>query len=51
MELKINTQVMPRRGSFKYFGSIIQENQEIDNDVARRIGAMVDEIEAREGVV
>ncbi|XP_016462798.1 uncharacterized protein LOC107785905 [Nicotiana tabacum] len=39
MEVKLNTQVIPKRGSFKYFGSIIQGNREIDKDVTHRIGA------------
>lgn len=29
----------PKRGSFKYFGSIIQGNREIDDDITHRIGA------------
>lgn len=39
MEVRIGTQVIPMRGSFKYLGSIIQENGKIDEDVAHRIGA------------
>ncbi|XP_070042863.1 uncharacterized protein [Nicotiana tomentosiformis] len=37
MEVKLDTQVIPKRGSFKYLGSIIQGNEEIDEDVTHRI--------------
>ncbi|XP_070057181.1 uncharacterized protein [Nicotiana tomentosiformis] len=39
VEVKIDTQVIPTRDSFKYLGSIIQGNGEIDEDVTHRIGA------------
>ncbi|XP_070017051.1 uncharacterized protein [Nicotiana sylvestris] len=39
VEVKLGTQVIPKRGSFKYLGSIIQVNKEIDEDVTHRIGA------------
>ncbi|XP_019240777.1 PREDICTED: uncharacterized protein LOC109220764 [Nicotiana attenuata] len=39
VEVKINTQVIPTRDSFKYLGSIIQGNGEIDEDITHRIGA------------
>nr|XP_009779395.1 PREDICTED: uncharacterized protein LOC104228611 [Nicotiana sylvestris] len=39
MEVRLDTQVIPKRGSFKYFGSIIQGNEEIDEDVTHHIGA------------
>ncbi|XP_075086512.1 uncharacterized protein LOC142169176 [Nicotiana tabacum] len=39
VEVKIDTQVIPKRDSFKYLGSIIQGNGEIDEDVTHRIGA------------
>nr|XP_009598536.1 uncharacterized protein LOC104094320 [Nicotiana tomentosiformis] len=39
VEVKIDTQVIPTRDSFKYLGSIIQSNREIDEDVTHRIGA------------
>ncbi|XP_019244283.1 PREDICTED: uncharacterized protein LOC109224152 [Nicotiana attenuata] len=39
VEVKIDTQVIPTRESFKYLGSIIQGNGEIDEDVTHRIGA------------
>ncbi|XP_075104629.1 uncharacterized protein LOC142178806 [Nicotiana tabacum] len=39
VDLKLNTQVIPRRGSFKYLGSIIQGNRKIDDEVSHRIGA------------
>nr|XP_016459241.1 PREDICTED: uncharacterized protein LOC107782821 [Nicotiana tabacum] len=38
VEVKIGTQVVPKRDSFKYFGFIIQGNREIDKDVTHRIG-------------
>ncbi|XP_019251332.1 PREDICTED: uncharacterized protein LOC109230270 [Nicotiana attenuata] len=34
-----DTQVIPRRGGFKYLGSIIHGNGEIDDEVSHRIGA------------
>ncbi|XP_075087757.1 uncharacterized protein LOC142169750 [Nicotiana tabacum] len=39
VEVKIDTQVIPTRDSFKYLGYIIQGNREIDEDVTHRIGA------------
>lgn len=33
VEVMIDTQVIPKRGSFKYIKSIIQGNWEIDDDV------------------
>ncbi|XP_019256326.1 PREDICTED: uncharacterized protein LOC109234715 [Nicotiana attenuata] len=39
VEVKTNTQVIPKRDSFKNLGSIIQGNKEIDEDVTHRIGA------------
>ncbi|XP_019240349.1 PREDICTED: uncharacterized protein LOC109220340 [Nicotiana attenuata] len=39
MEVRLDMQVIPKRGSFKYFGSIIQGNGEIDEDVTHRIRA------------
>ncbi|XP_019256456.1 PREDICTED: uncharacterized protein LOC109234866, partial [Nicotiana attenuata] len=39
VEVKLDTQVIPKRASFKYLGSIIQGNGDIDEDVAHRIGA------------
>nr|XP_009631961.1 uncharacterized protein LOC104121628 [Nicotiana tomentosiformis] len=38
VEVKIGTQVIPKRDSFKYLGAIIQGNGEIDEDVTHRIG-------------
>nr|XP_016465244.1 PREDICTED: uncharacterized protein LOC107788098 [Nicotiana tabacum] len=38
VEVKLDTQVIPRRDSFKYLGSVIQDNGEIYEDVAHRIG-------------
>ncbi|XP_075092199.1 uncharacterized protein LOC107815590 [Nicotiana tabacum] len=39
IEVTLDAQVIPKRASFKYLGSIIQGNEEIDEDVAHRIGA------------
>ncbi|XP_019235471.1 PREDICTED: uncharacterized protein LOC109215814 [Nicotiana attenuata] len=39
VDVKIDTQVIPRRGSFKYLGSIIQGNGETDDEVSHRISA------------
>nr|XP_009766515.1 PREDICTED: uncharacterized protein LOC104217884 [Nicotiana sylvestris] len=39
VEVKLDAQVIPKRASFKYLGSIIQGNREIDEDVAHCIGA------------
>ncbi|XP_070056794.1 uncharacterized protein [Nicotiana tomentosiformis] len=39
MEVSLDMQVIPKRGSFKYLGSIIQGNVEIDEDVTHHIGA------------
>nr|XP_009758762.1 PREDICTED: uncharacterized protein LOC104211412 [Nicotiana sylvestris]XP_016499873.1 PREDICTED: uncharacterized protein LOC107818382 [Nicotiana tabacum] len=38
-EVRLDSQAIHRRGSFNYFGSIIQGNGEIDEDVTHRIGA------------
>nr|XP_009774571.1 PREDICTED: uncharacterized protein LOC104224587 [Nicotiana sylvestris] len=38
MEMRLDTQVIPKRGSFKYLGYIINGNGEIDEDVTHRIG-------------
>ncbi|XP_075095085.1 uncharacterized protein LOC142173401 [Nicotiana tabacum] len=39
VEVKIGTQVISKRYSFKYLGSIIHGNREIDKDATHRIGA------------
>nr|XP_009592747.2 uncharacterized protein LOC104089527 [Nicotiana tomentosiformis] len=39
MEVRLDTQVVPKRANFKYLESIIQGNGEIDKDVTHRIGA------------
>ncbi|XP_070003362.1 uncharacterized protein [Nicotiana sylvestris] len=39
VEVKIDTQVIPKIDSFKYLRSIIQGDEEIDEDVTYRIGA------------
>ncbi|XP_019258534.1 PREDICTED: uncharacterized protein LOC109236773 [Nicotiana attenuata] len=36
--MRLDTQVIPRRESFKYLGSKIQKDGEIDKDVTHRIG-------------
>nr|XP_009774518.1 PREDICTED: uncharacterized protein LOC104224532 [Nicotiana sylvestris] len=38
-EVKLDTQVIPKRDSFKYLGSVIQGNGVIDEDVTHRVGA------------
>ncbi|KAK4351549.1 hypothetical protein RND71_030862 [Anisodus tanguticus] len=40
VEVRLGTQVIPKKGSFKYLGSIIQGNGEIDDNVTHRIGAV-----------
>nr|XP_016502814.1 PREDICTED: uncharacterized protein LOC107820961 [Nicotiana tabacum] len=37
-DVRLNSQVIPKKGSFKYLGSSIQGNGEIDEDVTHRIG-------------
>ncbi|KAK4341367.1 hypothetical protein RND71_039868 [Anisodus tanguticus] len=39
VEVRLDTHVIQKRESFNYIESIIQENWEIDDDVAHRIGA------------
>ncbi|XP_060170740.1 uncharacterized protein LOC132601684 [Lycium barbarum] len=39
VELKIEAQAIPKRGSFKYIGSIIQGDGKIEDDLALRIRA------------
>uniref|UniRef100_A0A1S4AAW9 Uncharacterized protein n=1 Tax=Nicotiana tabacum TaxID=4097 RepID=A0A1S4AAW9_TOBAC len=38
-DVRLDSQVIPKKGSFKYLRSIIQGNREIDEDVTDRIGA------------
>ncbi|XP_070018002.1 uncharacterized protein [Nicotiana sylvestris] len=38
-DVRLDTQVIPRRESFKYLGSVIQSDGEIDEDVTHHIGA------------
>ncbi|XP_016504608.1 uncharacterized protein LOC107822571 [Nicotiana tabacum] len=38
MDMRLDSQVIPKRASFKYPGSIIHDNGEIDDDVIHRIG-------------
>ncbi|XP_070007908.1 uncharacterized protein [Nicotiana sylvestris] len=38
-EMRLDSQVIPRRENFKYFGSIVQRDGEIDEDVTHHIGA------------
>ncbi|XP_070036590.1 uncharacterized protein [Nicotiana tomentosiformis] len=38
VDLKLYIQVIPKKGSFKYLGSIIQGNGEIDEVITHRIG-------------
>ncbi|XP_070052709.1 uncharacterized protein [Nicotiana tomentosiformis] len=37
MEVRLESQVIPKRDSFKYLGSVIQRDGEIDEDVTHRI--------------
>ncbi|XP_070019852.1 uncharacterized protein [Nicotiana sylvestris] len=39
VDMKLDTQVIPKSDSFKYLRSVIQVNKEIDEDVTHRIGA------------
>lgn len=45
VEVRIDTQVISKKGSFKYLEFVIQGIKEIDDDVTYRVGA--DEMEAR----
>ncbi|KAG5627985.1 hypothetical protein H5410_013203 [Solanum commersonii] len=38
VEVRLATQIIPRRESFKYLGSVIQGSGDIDDDVIHRIG-------------
>nr|XP_016477815.1 PREDICTED: uncharacterized protein LOC107799238 [Nicotiana tabacum] len=38
-DVRLGSQVIPKRDSFKYLGSMIQGDREIDEDVTHRIGA------------
>ncbi|XP_070017847.1 uncharacterized protein [Nicotiana sylvestris] len=38
VDVRLESQVIPSRGSFKYFRSVIQEGGEIDEDITHRIG-------------
>ncbi|XP_070020690.1 uncharacterized protein [Nicotiana sylvestris] len=38
VDVRLESQVIPSKGSFKYLGSVIHGRGEIDEDVARRIG-------------
>ncbi|XP_070023674.1 uncharacterized protein [Nicotiana sylvestris] len=38
IDMRLDSQVIPSRGSFKYLWSVIQEGWEIDKDVIHRIG-------------
>ncbi|KAG5583946.1 hypothetical protein H5410_044380 [Solanum commersonii] len=38
VEVRLATQIIPKRESFKYLGSVIQESGDIDDDVTHRIG-------------
>ncbi|XP_059281211.1 uncharacterized protein LOC132034891 [Lycium ferocissimum] len=39
VKVKLDSQVIPNRGSFKYLGAMIQDNGEIDEDVTHHIRA------------
>ncbi|XP_019238156.1 PREDICTED: uncharacterized protein LOC109218258 [Nicotiana attenuata] len=38
IDVRLDSQVIPKRGSFKYLGSIIQGDREINEDIMHRIG-------------
>ncbi|XP_070003382.1 uncharacterized protein [Nicotiana sylvestris] len=38
MDVRLESQVIPSRGSFKYLGSVIQGGEEFDENVIHRIG-------------
>ncbi|KAG5600776.1 hypothetical protein H5410_032146 [Solanum commersonii] len=38
VEVRLATQIIPKKESFKYFGSVIQKSGDIDDDVIHRIG-------------
>ncbi|XP_070025188.1 uncharacterized protein [Nicotiana sylvestris] len=37
-DVRLESQVIPKKESFKYLGSVIQDDREIDEDVMHRIG-------------
>nr|XP_016500799.1 PREDICTED: uncharacterized protein LOC107819228 [Nicotiana tabacum] len=39
IDVRLDLQGIPKRGSFKYHGSVIQGNEEIDEDVTHHVGA------------
>ncbi|XP_059281034.1 uncharacterized protein LOC132034675 [Lycium ferocissimum] len=39
VKVKLGTQAIQKKGSFKYLGSIIQETRDIDDNIIHRIGA------------
>lgn len=39
VEVRLDTQVIQKRDSFKYSESIVQENVEVNKDITHRIGA------------
>ncbi|XP_059294873.1 uncharacterized protein LOC132047917 [Lycium ferocissimum] len=47
VEVTLGTCAIQKKGSFKYLGSIIPGNGDINGDVSHCIGAKVDEMEAR----
>ncbi|KAL3356212.1 hypothetical protein AABB24_017079 [Solanum stoloniferum] len=38
-EVRLDTQIIPKKESFKYLGAVIQRSGDIDDDVTHRIGA------------
>ncbi|XP_059289697.1 uncharacterized protein LOC132043235, partial [Lycium ferocissimum] len=50
MEVKIESQAIPKRGSFKYLGSIKQGNREIDYDVTHLEDLKLNAVESLQGV-
>ncbi|KAG5567872.1 hypothetical protein H5410_065112, partial [Solanum commersonii] len=39
-EVRLATQIIPKKGSFKYLGSVIQGSGDINDDVTHRIGVV-----------
>ncbi|XP_070036761.1 uncharacterized protein [Nicotiana tomentosiformis] len=38
MDVRVSSQLIPKKRSFKYLGSVIQEDGEIDENITHRIG-------------
>nr|XP_016442661.1 PREDICTED: uncharacterized protein LOC107768062 [Nicotiana tabacum] len=49
--MKLDTQVIPKRDSFKYLGFVIQENEEINKNVTHRIRARLMKCRLASGIL